>query len=612
MVLASDNSSRSIFSVSIYCTVAFFMMLTSITALRLRTIAPSLVVGRRLLMTKGLHSTRSVTRLASTPTTTGVPMHQSKQRLPVTTIQTKEEAKKALEILYKNPQAIWACDTEVVNIDIHEQGPVGNGKVICASVYGGEDINFGNGPTLWIENAGPAENILQEFKGWFEDNEMKKVWHNYGFDRHVMENEGILCRGFAGDTMHMARLWDTSRDKATGGGDGYSLESLTELFLQHDPRFVKTSMKDLFGVAKVKKDGAASKVKVIPDLMELQYNTQFRHDWIDYSARDALATWWVRHELENQLKKMPWVIDGELKGTMYDFYHQYWRDFGELLTDMERNGIKVDTKHHLHQAEIRAREERQRMETMFMDWVNEICAKQNQTTGTDMTTTTPNLAKYLNIASTAQLQQLLFGHYENFQLISKTRSFKIDKEEEEIKSDQEQALSKNPYSLSTAIELKQKCKEYGLKVSGSKSDLMNRLLFFEQMKTQFSSCEIYSIEKIIEMNMSRGLPIEGTREELIHAYVKNEVNAKKSFDGLLTTSTSSGAAVPPSIGLNGVQESQKSPEVSTNESNTKKYREVIIETIGLTPKDFTPTGIPQVSASVLKKLAGKNIFSEGE
>jgi hypothetical protein len=44
--------------------------------------------------------------------------------------------------------------------------------------------------------------------------EAKKVWHNYGFDRHVLFNEGLNCRGFAGDTMHMARLWDSSRDKA--------------------------------------------------------------------------------------------------------------------------------------------------------------------------------------------------------------------------------------------------------------------------------------------------------------------------------------------------------------------------------------------------------------
>jgi DNA polymerase-1 len=57
------------------------------------------------------------------------------------------------------------------------------------------------------------------------------VWHNYGFDRHVLNNEGIDVKGFFADTMHLARLHNTSRDKLSGGsvnGTGYSLEALSE------------------------------------------------------------------------------------------------------------------------------------------------------------------------------------------------------------------------------------------------------------------------------------------------------------------------------------------------------------------------------------------------
>ena len=55
-----------------------------------------------------------------------------------------------------------------------------------------------------------------------------------------MNNENINCKGFYGDTMHMARLWDTSRDKATGGGggEGYSLESLSSELIKN-PKFTK-------------------------------------------------------------------------------------------------------------------------------------------------------------------------------------------------------------------------------------------------------------------------------------------------------------------------------------------------------------------------------------
>ena len=64
--------------------------------------------------------------------------------------------------------------------------------------------------------------VFEAFRPVLEDPRIPKVWHNYSFDRHVLRNHGIECRGFHGDTMHMARLWDSSRQ-----GKGYSLESLT-------------------------------------------------------------------------------------------------------------------------------------------------------------------------------------------------------------------------------------------------------------------------------------------------------------------------------------------------------------------------------------------------
>lgn len=64
---------------------------------------------------------------------------------------------------------------------------------------------------------------MDSFKPFFESPHIKKVWHNYSFDRHVLGNMGIHCQGFAGDTMHMARLNDSSRK----GKLNYSLASLT-------------------------------------------------------------------------------------------------------------------------------------------------------------------------------------------------------------------------------------------------------------------------------------------------------------------------------------------------------------------------------------------------
>jgi DNA polymerase-1 len=84
-----------------------------------------------------------------------------------------------------------------------------------------------------------------EFKTVLESRQIRKVWHNYGFDRHVLYNHGIDAQGLAGDTMHMARVWNTSRERARG----YSLEALTTDLLGQG----KQSMKHLFGRPKIKK-----------------------------------------------------------------------------------------------------------------------------------------------------------------------------------------------------------------------------------------------------------------------------------------------------------------------------------------------------------------------
>ena len=101
------------------------------------------------------------------------------------------------------------------------------------------------------------------FKPYFESPDVKKVWHNYGFDRHVIENHGVKLAGFAADTMHMARLWNSNR-KLEGG---YSLEALSsdakvmsdagEMFSDAGEELIrsKRGMKKIFGKPKLKKDG---------------------------------------------------------------------------------------------------------------------------------------------------------------------------------------------------------------------------------------------------------------------------------------------------------------------------------------------------------------------
>ena len=95
-------------------------------------------------------------------------------------------------------------------------------------------------------------------------------------------------------------------------------------------------------------------------------HTETRQKFIEYSAKDAITTLNVFWALFKKLnvsgkdKNMDWIVNDKNLGKMSKFYNRYFRDFGELLTDMEKNGIMLDNQ-HLVDAEVRAKEERAHM-----------------------------------------------------------------------------------------------------------------------------------------------------------------------------------------------------------------------------------------------------------
>ncbi|XP_010267695.1 PREDICTED: DNA polymerase I A, chloroplastic/mitochondrial [Nelumbo nucifera] len=314
--------------------------------------------------------------------------------LVVDSIAVAKEIVGMLTTRYKD--FVHACDTEVANIDVKEETPVDHGEVICFSIYSGPEVDFGNEKScIWVDVLdGGGRDILMEFAPFFEDPSIKKVWHNYSFDSHVIENYGIKISGFHADTMHMARLWDSSR--RTEGG--YSLEALTK-----DPKVMsgaqqctegeligKISMKTIFGKRKIKKDGSEGKIVMIAPVEELQ--REERIPWICYSALDSISTLKLFESLKVKLQKMKWVLDGFTRGTMYDFYEEYWRPFGELLVKMETEGMLVD-RTYLAEIEKVAIEEQQVAVKRFRKWASGYCPD----------------AMYMNVGSDTQLRQLFFG-----------------------------------------------------------------------------------------------------------------------------------------------------------------------------------------------------------
>ncbi|KAL3673886.1 hypothetical protein V7S43_001573 [Phytophthora oleae] len=353
---------------------------------------------------------------------------------PVNLIQDEEGARRVLaKIEALGPNHFHACDTEVAQIDIKAVGPVGNGVVTCLSLYSGPDVDYGNGPYVWVDNLDSAEGTLQYFKEFLESKKYLKVWHNYSFDRHVLFNHGINVQGLGGDTMHMARLWNTARFQH----GGYSLEALTaDLLLQR-----KKPMKELFGIPKLKKDGSKGKERIMPTVEELQRFPEFRKRWIRYSVYDAESTWFLHRVLQDKLDQTFWYekppqteAEEPQIGSMYDFYRQYIIPFGECLTDIERKGMHVDLE-YLAGVEKQALEDRERLEKLVLKWASRYCDESDR----------------MNVYSAAQKQQLLFAPYfdekKKKQVLPAERVFEVENTEGYIEEGKQKAKKKRSMTI---------------------------------------------------------------------------------------------------------------------------------------------------------------------
>ena len=81
-----------------------------------------------------------------------------------TLVRNKKDAKRVIKILRTLKDRIHAWDTETIGFDVKVDSPVGNGQVLCAQCFCGPDVDFGNGPRLFIDNYADASGVLDEFR----------------------------------------------------------------------------------------------------------------------------------------------------------------------------------------------------------------------------------------------------------------------------------------------------------------------------------------------------------------------------------------------------------------------------------------------------------------
>lgn len=622
----------------------------------------------------------------------------------VTIVRTPAQAETVLAALTKaaeeNPGAIHACDTEVMDIDLKLVGPVGHGYVTCLSVYSGPDFDYGlgDGPgtALWVDNLDDSHGLLQAFRPWLEDERALKVWHNYGFDRHVLFNEGINVKGFGGDTMHMARLADTSRMK-------YSLESLSDELLGAR----KVPMKEIFGERRLRKDGSEGALVDLPPMERLQREPKYRKKWIEYSAYDARSTYNLYMHLVGTLKvsllhargarpMKPWAVTIRLSSfsadhsraqtfhlsdshvnplflfqqwpwteyvphpvdeedgptfsrllvgnpdkpvewrTLMEYYHRHMRPFGELLTDMERRGILIATD-YLAGVEVQARKDRVEHVETFRQWA----AEQIGPDGLAM-----------NLGSSTQLSTFLFGgaanpktkEHSEVQRVFRTKREEIpddameayrerDAKLRETAPDAAETDEERDYGFLTklkATDLKALCKEEGLKVSGKKQELIDRLVGAYQLKDQHKqdpSIPVSNLEEYKSMKkddlrdavVGRGLspPAKAKKTDLVRLLEDDDEMQRQLMaecakspdadrpggDAMVYRKMSELLEEAASSGENPML-AQILADVKAKNEEEPKWVDVTITSLGMVPDKFTVGGAPSATADVLRGLAG--------
>eukprot|EP00435_Cladocopium_sp_Y103_P063986 s561_g25.t1 len=172
----------------------------------------------------------------------------------------------------------WDTETTQVNLGQRGQTPCHTGQVVCATAYCGDDVDFGDGPMLLIDNTGPAAGLIErKFRSYFEDASYKKVFHNYAFDKLMLKREGIAVEGLAADTLILARLHDTSLASWEGRERASKLmkdESMAESFDRSKSLEGKEPSRAVKGVAfagkkiDLKSFSSASKLHTISIPME--------------------------------------------------------------------------------------------------------------------------------------------------------------------------------------------------------------------------------------------------------------------------------------------------------------------------------------------------------
>eukprot|EP00916_Digyalum_oweni_P002947 GHVL01005418.1.p1 GENE.GHVL01005418.1~~GHVL01005418.1.p1 ORF type:complete len:768 (+),score=101.48 GHVL01005418.1:1669-3972(+) len=329
----------------------------------------------------------------------------------VTMVTDNDLAKKALNVLTQYKDRVHAWDT-VETCGAHNQLSMKGRKLNFATCFCGDDVDFGDGPHLWIDNSGDGQVLLQ-FQEYFSCQDRLKVFHNFSFDYHLLRGEDIQVRGFLADILHLARLYDSSLS-----GWEAEIDQKDAAILQNSKNVVSESVhlslgdlldrvenKNLEDIWTEKQNdtifehkikNVSNKLPIGYDLksLTLRYLPEKIHDFthkfgdcstsngvklqeslIQHATNESKYTFHLFNYFRDKLMTKEWDSQafhqpiGGKKKNMWDFFQMYFSSFAMLLVEMEQKGIRIDTV-LLEKKEKAITEQASALELKFNDWLN--------------------------------------------------------------------------------------------------------------------------------------------------------------------------------------------------------------------------------------------------
>ena len=159
------------------------------------------------------------------------------------------------------------------------------------------------------------------------------------------------CTEFYHDKMINIRNFYLNYYRNIYKDDEVKLKKLEEYEKFNNGELKKIDMKTLFSNKKMLKTGEEGKSFTMPDLIQLHTDSKYLNNWITYSVLDAEVTYYLRATLQQLLKTLS-TYSSTHKNPIHhlykdnnELYMNFWRPFGELLTDIEREGIKINREY---------------------------------------------------------------------------------------------------------------------------------------------------------------------------------------------------------------------------------------------------------------------------